>query len=68
MTDNIKIDVTPNLLECVKIFMEATAALPEGDLKTRVQGAADYLEATFQGRPQPEGGRTCPGATFLFPA
>ena len=67
MTDKLMIEVTPNLLECVKIFKEAAAALPEGELKTRVQGAAEYLEATFEGRPQPEGGRACPRPSHLVP-
>ena len=60
MSENISIDITPNVLKCLEIVKEAVDALPLGDLKTRGIAAHDYLKDTFEGKPQPADGDTCP--------
>ena len=59
MQDYLKIDVTPNVQKCLEELKAAVESMPDGDLKTRAEGALDYLDRTFQGEPQPEGGRRC---------
>jgi len=60
MQEYLKIDVTPNVQKCLEELKAAVESMPSGDLKTRAEGAVDYLEQTFQGQPQPESGRRCP--------
>lgn len=62
-----KIDVTPNVLRCLEVLREAVNALPEGDLKTRAQGAVEYLEEAARGEPQPNDGIFCPGSKVIIP-
>ncbi|NIM90597.1 MAG: hypothetical protein GTO17_06575 [Candidatus Aminicenantes bacterium] len=59
MEEYLKIDVTPNLQKCLEDLKSAVESMPDGDLKTRAEGALDYLESTFQGEPQPEAGMRC---------
>lgn len=60
MTDNITIEVTPNVLKCLEILKAAVESLPEGDLKNNAEGAVDYLDRTAKGEPQPLEGKLCP--------
>lgn len=62
-----KIDVTPNVLKCLELLREAINALPEGDVKTKAEGALEYLESTARGEPQPNAGRSCPADKVLIP-
>ena len=55
------IRVTPNVKVSLEILKEAVKALPKSDLKKKAQGAISYLGDTFEGKPQPRGGRICPG-------
>ncbi len=54
------IRVTPNVKGSLEILKEAVKALPKSDLKKKAQGAISYLGNTFEGKPQPRGGRICP--------
>lgn len=62
-----KIDVTPNVEKCLKVFREAINALPEGDLKTQAEGALEYLESAARGEPQPNEGIFCPANKVIIP-
>lgn len=62
-----KIDVTPNVMRCLEVLREAVKALPEGDLKTQVEGAVKYLEEAARGEPQPNEGVFCPGSKVIIP-
>ena len=67
MQEYLKIDVTPNVQKCLEELKSAVESMPDGDLKTRAEGALDYLASTFQGEPQPEGGRRCkPGKPIVI--
>lgn len=59
MQEYLKIDVTPNVQKCMELLKAAVESMPPGDLKTKAEGALDYLDRTFSGEPQPEGGRRC---------
>ena len=61
----ISVEVTPNLQKCLEELREAVKSLPEGDLKTRAEGALDYLTRTFAGEPQPMVGQTCPPGRLI---
>jgi hypothetical protein len=61
-----KIDVTPNVKRCLEVLREAVKLLPEGDLKTRAEGALEYLESAARGEPQPNEGVYClPGKVII---
>lgn len=62
-----KIEVTPNVMKCLEVLREAVKALPEGNLKIRVQGAVEYLEEATKGEPQPNDGVSCPGGKIIIP-
>jgi hypothetical protein len=59
MQEYLKIEVTPNVQKCMELLKAAVESMPLGDLKTRAEGALDYLDRTFSGEAQPEGGRRC---------
>jgi len=59
MQEYLKIDVTPNVQKCLEELKAAVESLPLGDLKTRAEGALDYLDQTFSGEPQPLEGKRC---------
>ena len=59
MQEYRKIDVTPNVQKCLEELKAAIESMPDCDLKTRAEGALDYLDRTFQVEPQPESGRRC---------
>lgn len=61
MAESKRISVTPNVKKCLDALKAAVKALPEGDLKKNAEGAISYLSRTFQGKPQPAAGRSCPG-------
>ena len=65
MTDEITIQVTPNVQKCLEELTAAVNSLPAGDLKERAEGAIQYLSQTFKGQPQPRGGRDCPGSAII---
>jgi len=54
------IRVTPNVKASLEVLKEAVKALPKSDLKKKAQRAISYLGDTFEGKPQPRGGRICP--------
>jgi hypothetical protein len=62
-----KIDVTPNVKKCLEVLREAVQNLPEGDLKTRAEGALEYLESAARGEPQPNDGVSCPTNKVIIP-
>jgi hypothetical protein len=66
MTDEISIQVTPNVQKCLEELTAAVTSLPAGDLKERAEGAIQYLSQTFKGQPQPQGGRGCPGGSGII--
>jgi len=66
MTDEITIQVTPNVQKCLEELTTAVNSLPAGDLKERAEGAIQYLSQTFKGQPQPRGGRDCPGGSAVI--
>lgn len=66
MAESKRISVTPNVKKCLQILRSAVKAMPEGDLKKDAEGAVRYLNRTFQGKPQPGAGRTCPGGTRVI--
>jgi len=55
------IRVTPNVKKCLTQLKAAVKSMPEGDLKDNANGAISYLSGTFQGKPQPGRGISCPG-------
>ncbi len=59
------IRVTPNVKASLEILKKAVKALPKSDLKKKAQGAISYLGNTFEGKPQPRGGRICPPRTAI---
>ncbi|MDH4220231.1 MAG: hypothetical protein OEY18_05585 [Candidatus Aminicenantes bacterium] len=61
MARSKRISVTPNVKKCLEQLKNAVKALPEGELKENAKGAISYLSRTFQGKPQPGAGITCPG-------
>ena len=61
MAESKRISVTPNVKKCLEYLKAAVKALPEGELKKNAEGAVSYLSRTFQGKPQPDAGRGCPG-------
>lgn len=61
MQDFLKIEVTPNVQECLKALKLAVESVPAGELKARAEVALDYLDRTFKGEPQTEGGIPPPG-------
>jgi hypothetical protein len=66
MAKSKRISVTPNVKKCLEHLKAAVKALPEGELKKNAEGAIGYLSRTFQGKPQPGGGATCPaGGRFI---
>ncbi len=67
MTEEIKIEVTPNLKKCLEILKEATAQLPPGDLEKKAAGAIKYMTLTFDGQPQPMDGEGCPPGIVVIP-
>jgi hypothetical protein len=66
MAKNKKIKVTPNVQKCLEILVDVVKDMPSSDLKTKAQGAIDYLDRTFKGEPQPNKGRNCPQATLII--
>jgi len=62
-----KIDVTPNVEKCLEVLREAVKLLPEGDLKTKAEGALEYLESAARGEPQPNEGIFCPADKVIIP-
>jgi hypothetical protein len=60
MAKSKTIRVTPNVKKSLEELKSAVKSLPAGDLKKSAEGAIDYLSRTFQGKPQPGKGRTCP--------
>ncbi len=66
MAKSKTIRVTPNVLKCARLLKEAVGALPAGDKKTWAQGALDYLEQTFSGKPQPNRGVSCPANKLII--
>lgn len=66
MAKSKRISVTPNVKKCLEHLKAAVKALPEGELKENAEGAIVYLSRTFQGKPQPGKGATCPGGTRLI--
>jgi hypothetical protein len=67
MAKSKTIRVTPNVKKCLTHLKAAVNAMPEGEKKENAKGAISYLSRTFQGKPQPGRGITCPGATRLIP-
>jgi len=61
MQEYLKIEVTPNVQECLKALKPAVESMPAGESKTRAEVALDYLDRTFKGEPLPEGGIPPPG-------
>jgi hypothetical protein len=61
-----KIKVTPNVQKCLEILGEIVKDMPSGDLKTKAEGAVDYLDRTFKGEPQPAKGESCPEGALLI--
>ncbi len=61
-----KIKVTPNVQKCLEILTEIVKDLSPGDLKTKAEGAIDYLDRTFKGEPQPAKGENCPEGALLI--
>ena len=66
MANDKTIQVTPNVQRCLEILTEALKSLPAGDPKEKAEGAIQYLSRTFEGGPQPGGGRTCPGGSAII--
>jgi len=66
MTDEKKVDITPNLKKCLEILTNAVKDMPSSDLKNQAQGAIDYLDRTFKGEPQPSKGENCPEGTLII--
>lgn len=54
MQEYLKIEVTPNLQECLKALKPAVESMPDGDSKERAEVALDYLGRTFNGEIPPE--------------
>ena len=67
MTQNISIEVTPNVKKCLEILESAVRSLPTGDLKAKSEAALGYLSRTFDGEPQPEQGKRCPPGVLIIP-
>jgi hypothetical protein len=67
MAKSKTIRVTPNVKKCLTHLKAAVDAMPEGELKENAKGAISYLSRTFQGKPQPGRGISCPGATRFIP-
>ncbi len=65
MAKSKRISVTPNVKKCLEYLKAAVKTLPEGELKKNAEGAIGYLSRTFQGKPQPGKGISCPGGTRL---
>ncbi len=61
MAKSKTIRVTPNVQKSLEELKAAVKSLPSGPKKERAEGAISYLSSTFQGKPQPRGGRNCPG-------
>ena len=61
MAESKRITVTPNVKKCLEVLRAAVKKLPEGNLKKDAEGAVSYLNRTFQGKPQPGKGVSCPG-------
>jgi len=66
MAKTKKIKVTPNVKKCLDILTEALKDMPPSDLKTKAEGAVDYLDRTFKGEPQPAKGDSCPESALLI--
>jgi len=65
MAKSKRISVTPNVKKCLVYLKAAVKALPEGELKKNADDAISYLSRTFQGKPQPGRGTSCPGGTRM---
>jgi hypothetical protein len=61
MAKSKTIRVTPNVKKCLEELKAVVKSMPSGAKKERAEGIISYLSSTFQGKPQPLGGRTCPG-------
>ncbi len=61
MAKSKTIRVTPNVQKSLEELKAAVKSMPAGAKKERAEGAISYLSSTFKGKPQPLGGRTCPG-------
>jgi hypothetical protein len=66
MGESKTIRVTPNMKKCLAVLTKAVAGLPAGSLKDQAKGALAYMSKSFQGRPQPLGGRRCPANTSII--
>jgi hypothetical protein len=66
MAKSKTIRVTPNVQKCLTQLKAAVKAMPEGELKENSKGAINYLSRTFQGKPQPGRGLTCPGGMRII--
>lgn len=66
MAKSKTIRVTPNVLKCLEELKTAVKSMPVSDLKKRAEGAIQYLDKTFKGKPQPKKGRLCPGGTLII--
>jgi hypothetical protein len=62
-----KIDVNPTVLKCLELLREAVNALPEGEVKTKAEGALAYLESAARGEPQLDERLACPSDIPLIP-
>ncbi len=66
MAKSKTIRVTPNVKKCLEELKAAVKTLPGGNKKERAEGAISYLSQTFQGKPQPGKGRSCPGGRLII--
>ena len=67
MADNISIEVTQNVKECLVIFGEAVESMPDGDAKNEAAAALEYLKKTADGESQPLNGERCPAGVLVWP-
>ncbi len=66
MAKSKTIRVTPNVQKCLEELRAVVKSMPSGAKKERAEGAIDYLSQTFKGKPQPLGGRACPGGRLII--
>jgi len=66
MAKSKTIRVTPNVQKCLEELKAAVKTMPAGEKKDRAEGAISYLSSTFQGKPQPKQGVTCPGGRLFI--
>jgi len=66
MAKSKTIRVTPNVQKSLEELKAVVKSMPSGEKKKRAEAAVTYLSSTFQGKPQPGKGRTCPGGRLFI--